>query len=283
MGLNLIKWALEHGPPGLSPLQRVGLLALCEWARDETGECWPGRLALAHRLERSERTADRVLESLVTAGVVVRVSPAAPERRPVFRIVRQQVAHERGTTGGARTRANVRQIGGVVGHEVSHERETADGAPSRQGSRQEPSAPPAGDPRPAQPTIRAHWRGRARIVAELANLVGAAGWAEARIEGAMATWEQHPGDVRDVDSVAGALLAKVKRGDRDVGALVAMLARAENAAPPAELIPPCGKCEARPGDSSPTARRIYDRPDDPTDPGRRCPNCHPVEVNRHAS
>jgi DNA-binding MarR family transcriptional regulator len=103
MGIGLICWVLDSAPDDLSPLEYLTLVALAEWARDETGQCWPGRTALAGRLRRSERTTGRMLTELTRRGLIETVQPSAPGRHPVYQInAGQQVAHEHGTADGPR-------------------------------------------------------------------------------------------------------------------------------------------------------------------------------------
>jgi hypothetical protein len=94
VGIRLIRWVLDDAPKDLPLLELLTLLALAEWARDTTAECWPGRVAIARRLRHSESTADRALRSLTGRGLVDIVQPAAPGRTPIYRLnVRHQVTH----------------------------------------------------------------------------------------------------------------------------------------------------------------------------------------------
>jgi DNA-binding MarR family transcriptional regulator len=94
VGVRLIRWVLDDAPQDLSLLDLLTLLALAEWARDTTGECWPSRAAIGRRLRRSESTVDRALRSLTGRGLVQIVKPAAPGRTPIYLLnVRHQVTH----------------------------------------------------------------------------------------------------------------------------------------------------------------------------------------------
>ncbi|MGH3963631.1 MAG: helix-turn-helix domain-containing protein [Pseudonocardiaceae bacterium] len=73
----MIKKVFDHAPADLKPQERLMLLALAEWARDDTGQCWPGRDSIAQRLRCSARTVDRVLRSVIRRGLVEIVKSSA--------------------------------------------------------------------------------------------------------------------------------------------------------------------------------------------------------------
>ena len=55
---------------GLTSSQRVVLLAYCDCANNETGECWPGTAFMADRCEMSLRNMERRTAELIALGVM---------------------------------------------------------------------------------------------------------------------------------------------------------------------------------------------------------------------
>jgi hypothetical protein len=121
---------------------------------------------------------------------------------------------------------------------------------------------PAPDPRSAD-----RWHGRDRIVVEVEEFLGQPAWTAERVRTALLAWESSPNRPRSVDAVAHSLIKK-----QDRAGLLARLSGAEPASPirPADP-PPCGECDARPGDP-PTARLMPDE--------TPCPRCYPERLRR---
>lgn len=71
----MMTWAFDAR--GLNPVERLILLALADWANDD-GECWPGQVSIAEKVEVSESTVRRVLTRLRTLGVL----EVSERRRP---------------------------------------------------------------------------------------------------------------------------------------------------------------------------------------------------------
>jgi hypothetical protein len=143
VGIRHIQWALDDVPDDLPPMERLTLVSLAEWARDETGQCWPGREALARRLRRSPSTVERNLRSLINRGLVEIVKGAAPGRHPVYQLnVSHPVTHERESSSDTRSGSTCLTSGTNVSRfRVQH---VASGDTPK--NPQEPSAEPS-DPR----------------------------------------------------------------------------------------------------------------------------------------
>ncbi|MGH3777643.1 MAG: hypothetical protein ACRDRR_18260 [Pseudonocardiaceae bacterium] len=138
MGIKLVAEVLDE-TQHVPLLERMTLAALAEWARDETGQCWPGRPEISRRLGRAPRTVDRVMASLIGRGLVEIVTPAAPGRTPVYRLnVRQQMAHERASPDGARSESTCATSGVNVRH-FRPQRAPSGGAQNPQEPSVEPS------------------------------------------------------------------------------------------------------------------------------------------------
>lgn len=146
VGIRLIKWVLDEAPDDLSPLEYLTLVALAEWARDETGQCWPGRAALGRRIRRSSSTVDRMMRSLIGRGLIEIVKPAAPGRTPVYQLnVRHLVTHERKSSSDARSGSTCVTLGGNVRHFEAQRASSGDAQNPQEPSR-EPSNTRASDP-----------------------------------------------------------------------------------------------------------------------------------------
>lgn len=82
--LMTMAWALP-----LPTTEKLGLLALCDWANDVGGSLFPSVAALARRVSCSDRTAQRLLRSLEADGwlqVVGNVAGGAPGMTRHYRI-----------------------------------------------------------------------------------------------------------------------------------------------------------------------------------------------------
>lgn len=73
------------------------LLDLAQDANDDTRRGFPGREYLMARSKCSAKTVDRYIAALIEQKLIVRISPAAPGRRPVYEI---QVLHDLPSSGG---------------------------------------------------------------------------------------------------------------------------------------------------------------------------------------
>ncbi len=191
------------------------LLALAEWANDDTGQCWPGRDSIAQRLRRSPRTVDRVIGALIRRGLVEIVKPAAPNRTSTYQLnVRQLVTHERESTGGARSDPTCAKSGPNVRH-LGSQRETPGGAQNPQEPSVEPSDQRARE-EPSQEELAA-------MITALRREAVRQGRAKSTIDAITEHWaakvikqilEDRNGSTRDVQHRVRYLVGAVQ-GDRD--------------------------------------------------------------------
>ncbi|MFI6789786.1 helix-turn-helix domain-containing protein [Nonomuraea sp. NPDC050383] len=88
MSIHLIVEVLDHAPATLTYRELFLLIVFAEQARDATRECWPGveddpRFLHRARLSRSQRYA--AINSLISKGVLKRVTGGRKYRRATFR------------------------------------------------------------------------------------------------------------------------------------------------------------------------------------------------------
>ena len=73
MSIRAMTWALDHRATGpIPPASRLVLVALADYASDETGRAWPSVATLAARLGDDERNVRRRLARLEELGVIER-------------------------------------------------------------------------------------------------------------------------------------------------------------------------------------------------------------------
>ncbi len=69
MGFDALSWAFKQKTKA-----KLVLVALCESANDETGECWPGLQRIADRCDLTLRSARRAVAQLAKEGLI-EISP----------------------------------------------------------------------------------------------------------------------------------------------------------------------------------------------------------------
>jgi DNA-binding transcriptional ArsR family regulator len=111
MSVKMMTWAFEAR--GLTPVERLILLALADWANDD-GECWPGQVSIAEKVEVSESTVRRAIRRLEAAEVI----EVGERRRPdgyrtsnLYRLGGLPV----NLTGSDSHRSNVTNLTGQIG------------------------------------------------------------------------------------------------------------------------------------------------------------------------
>jgi hypothetical protein len=78
MSFEAVAWAMKQKLP---PLPKFVLVALCERANPDTGECWPGIKTVAKAVCLSERSVITYISALVRNGYVMRQSMRAKDGR----------------------------------------------------------------------------------------------------------------------------------------------------------------------------------------------------------
>lgn len=78
MSIHAVSWAFRQELP---PIPKLVLIALCERANSETGECWPGIKIVAEAAGLSERSVVTYIGALVRNGYVDRQSMRGKDGR----------------------------------------------------------------------------------------------------------------------------------------------------------------------------------------------------------
>jgi hypothetical protein len=272
VSIRTMTWVWDHAPVSDSTHAFV-LLALADRA-DDNGLCWPSVKDIARRARVHERTAQRALKALETAGQITRVS-----------------------TRGHTTRYRITFAGGLPG--VVGDDQTPDNLPPRQDDT--PGAAPGRHPRHqgVTPTSQGGDTGVTRTIKNRQGTASSRAGEHAalsELKTALTTAGLSAGWSKVTDAEYAEVLELVQRHgparlvatalERHIPADPARKAsawfqswRALQAAPLALVrAPHCGYPDCH----EPSRRRTVIRPDG-TPASLACPECHPTATARAAS
>lgn len=283
MAWQLVVEAMDHAPRALTSTERFLLAIIAEFVQDpRTRECEKSTEDLAHRMGTSPDGVRKTLGNLRAKGVDVRVvidvdgrgAPVytyrgripryrlpefpPPDGCPCYRCRKTPEGGTDGTPseGGTNGTPSGAEGGkpGAEGGKDGHERREESPAPPVASDPVAAAAAPPPAPEPEDPVVAALAR---RLEVDYPSAVRIVAEVERK---------------RSPDNLGG-YLRSMPEADLRAFLAPARPSRAASTPTAGRVPPPCGQCDARPGDP-PTARIEW--LDDDRSRSRLCPRCHPA-------